>query len=107
MVDVDIDNTALQSELMAFTRRSGEEFLRPSAQAVKDTARRIASSQFRHVGPGVRSIHYEFFTRGGKIEYRISYDGRKRSYMGLWELGTRRFAPRPYLRPAVDVVQRS
>lgn len=80
--------------------------MRPVADAVTVEATRIASRNFRHVGAGVASIHNEYVRRGTTGEYRISYDGEKHSYMGLWEIGTREFPPRPYLRPAVDAVKR-
>lgn len=102
MSDVQIDPVALQRELGLLLREHGREALRPAAEALTAEARQIATRNFRHPGEGVRSIHHEYFS---PHEYRVSYDGAQHSYMGLWEIGTREFPPRPYLRPAVAAVQ--
>ena len=108
MADVQIDIGALHSELRNIINQQGRQFMQPAAMAVKQEALRIAKLNFKVHGPGVHSIHYEYFSHNTGIlpEYRISYDGQKRSYMGLWEIGTRRFGPRPYLRPAAEIVSK-
>jgi hypothetical protein len=102
---VEIDAVATNAEVGALVARTAEMFLKPVADVLTTTATQIAASHFRRVGPGVASIHNEYFPQ--TVEYRVSYDGDKHSYMGLWEIGTREFAPRPYLRPAVTAVQHS
>lgn len=107
MARADIDQSALRSELRGMLQRQGASAMRPVAELLTEEATSIARRNFRHSGEGVRSIHYEFFIGISRLpEYRVSYDGEEHSYMGLWEAGTRRFAPRPYLRPAAAAVQR-
>lgn len=100
MVIVEIDDAAVKK--MGQSEELKQAMVR-AADAVVSEARRLAP---RRTGRGAAGIHYETETKqNGDFDIHISYD-EEQFYMGFVELGTRNMRPRPFLRPALDVVRR-
>lgn len=95
---ISMDKKATDDEIKRLLRNA-QPALKPYADKVVETAQRLAP---RRTGRGAASIHAEYGDWGDGPEYRVSYDGDQRSYMGLVEVGTRKMTPRPYLRPAIE-----